>query len=312
MGAKLNILIPKTINDTTLTSSSVPEADYPVWNSSTIYGLGDRCIKNHGIYESQVAASATPPNQNKDPEDLVNQFGTIIYWNYIDPTNRYAMFDGYVSTQTIAVGSITVVIKAGAINWVALDGLEKAKDVDVVIRDAPGGNIIFTYEGSLRGNRPSTYWQYWFNGFDNLKSKIISGIPPYANMEITLTLNTAPGAELKCGMLGVGMVQKLGNTQQGVKAKPKNYGYVEVDKYGKTSYKIGKKAIDIDVSAVIDKDEMRQVQRILESAIGVPSLVSCSENDDYSGLNVWGFVDGQVLYKTGTTSEVSLTQSGVI
>lgn len=312
MAAILRIMVPVAIDGAKLISSTIPEADYPPWNPTDIYDLGQRCIKGHRIYESQVAATATPKNQGKDPADLVNQFGTIVYWNDIDPTNRYAMFDGYVSTQSVATSSMKIVLKAGAINMIYLDGLSGAKTVDVVIRDAPGGNVIFTYSGSLRGNRPSTYWQYWFNGFTSVKSKIITGIPPYSNMEIEVTLSGAPGVTIKCGVLGVGMVKSLGRTQQGAEAKPKNYGYVKTDAYGKNSYKPGKKALDITGSAVIDKDEARQVQDILVEALGLPCMISCSDLDTYSGLNNFGFVTGKVTYKTPLTSEVSFTQEGVI
>lgn len=312
MAAILRIMVPYTIDDSKLTSTTIPEADYPVWNATHVYDLGERCIKNHRIYEGQVAATATPQNKGKDPTDLTTQFGTIVYWVDIGPTNRYAMFDGYVSTQTVATTSMTVVLKAGAANMIYLDGLEGTDTVNVSIKDSPGGAVIFTYSSSLRGGRPSTYWQYWFNPFTTLKSKIITGIPPYTNMEITVTLTGATGATIKCGVLGVGMVKALGRTQQGAEAKPKNYGYVKTDAYGKNTYKPGKKAVDITGSAIIDKDEARQVQDILTQALGLPCMISCSDLDTYSGLNNFGFCTGKVTYKTPETSEVSFTQEGVI
>lgn len=311
MAAILRMMIPFQITDTTLTSSTVLEDDYAVWNSATIYDIGDRCIKGHRIYEGQVDATATKKNQNKDPEDPVNQFGPIIYWVDIGPTNRYAMFDGYVNTQTIATTSMTVVLKAGAFNSIYLDGLD-AKEYDVVVKDAPGGNVIYTSSGNLRGNRPDTYWEYWFNPFANLKSKVLTGIPPYTNMELTLTLSSGVGAQVKCGVLAIGMFKNLGRTQQGAEAKPKNYGFVKTDQYGKNTYKIGKKALDITGGAIIDRDEARQVQSILLEALGVPSVISCSDKDTFSGLNNFGFTAGKVVYKTPDTSEITFTQEGII
>lgn len=308
MAAILRIMIPAVIDDSKLTSSTVPETDYAVWNSGTTYALGARCIKNHRIFESQVATG----NINKDPVDPVNQFGTIVYWLDIGPTNRYAMFDGYISTPTVATTSMTVVLHAGAANMIYLDGLEGANTLTVSVKDAPGGSVILSGSYSLRGNRPSTYWQYWFNAFLNVKSKIIPNIPPYTNMEFTITLSGATGATIKCGVLGVGMVKSMGRTQQGAEAKPKNYGYVKTDQYGNNTYKVGKKAIDITGSAVIDQDEARQVQQMLVDAMGLPCMISCSDLDTYSGLNGFGFVTGKVTYKTPLTSEVSFTQEGVI
>lgn len=311
MAAILRMMIPFQINDSTLTSSTVAEADYPVWDSVTIYDIGDRVIKGHRIYEGQVDAAATKKNQNKDPEDPINQFGPIIYWVNIGPTNKWAMFDGYKNTQTIDTTSITVVLKAGAFNMIYLDGLD-AKEYDVVVKDAPGGNVIYTSSGNLRGNRPDSYWEYWFNPFANVKSKILTGIPPYTNMELTLTLESGVGAQVKCGVLAIGMVKALGRTQQGAEAKSKDYGYVKTDQYGMTQFKPGKKALDITGGAIIDRDEARQVQAILEEARGVPSVISCSDKDTYSGLNNFGFTIGKVVYKTPDTSEITFTQEGII
>ncbi|MES2349145.1 MAG: hypothetical protein V4641_16410 [Pseudomonadota bacterium] len=312
MTAILRLMIPYKIDDAKLTETSIAENEYPLWDADTIYGLGVRCIKNHRIYESQVAADAPVKNKGKDPEDLTTQFGTVVFWNFINPTNRYAAFDFYRNTQTVATAQMSFVIKAGAFNMIYMDGMEGINSVDITVKDAPGGNVIYTFAGSLRGNRPSRYWEYWFNEFLTLKSKILTGIPPYSNMELSITLTGSPSGLVKLGVLGVGMVKMLGRTQQGAKAKPKNYGYVKTDVYGQNTYKEGKKALDITGSAIINKDEARQVQDILIAAMGVPCMISCSDMDTYSGLNNFGFLNGEVTYKTSITSEVSFTHEGVI
>ncbi|NRR28895.1 hypothetical protein HSX11_01735 [Oxalobacteraceae bacterium] len=306
MTAALSILIPITITPAMLTSSTLVEDDYLDWSGATTYALGARCIKSHRIYESQVAG-----NIGHDPDDPVNQFGTVVYWNDVGPTNRWAMFDGEVSTQSIAATSITVVVKPGNFNSIYLGGLGAA-NLSVVVKNAPGGTVIFTHTGSLEGSAPPDYYEWCFDPFSPLRSKILANIPAYNQMELTLTLSAAAGAPVKCGVLAVGFLRRLGRTQQGAEAKPKNYGYIDVDAYGKTTVKKGKSATDMTASAVIASREARMVQEILAGAIYVPCMVSCSDNPDYSGLNTFGLVSGKVVYRTPDTSEISVSVEGSI
>ncbi|CAN7738361.1 hypothetical protein [Duganella sp. LjRoot269] len=306
MSNKLSLLVPSEITDSVLTSSTIVENDYTAYSAATTYALAARCIKSHRIYESQIAG-----NINHDPDDPINQFGTIVYWLDVGPTNRWAMFDNEVSTQSAATTSMTVVIKPGNFNTIYLGGLD-ALHLSISVKNAPGGTVIFTYSGSLESSKPSDYYQWAFDPFSFLRSKIVSEIPAYNLMELTVTISGATGSTVKCGVLAVGLIQRLGRTQQGAEAKPKTYSYVATDKYGKTTIKKGKAATDMTASAVIDSREARQVQEALQGAIDTPCMVSCSDNPDYSGLNIFGLVSGKVTYKTSETSEVSVSVEGLI
>lgn len=306
MPAILTLLTPKTVTDAALTSTTVPETDYGVYDPAHTYGLGDRCIKNHRIYESQIAS-----NVGHDPTVLSNQFGTTVYWTDMDPTNRWALFDGEASTQTRATGSMTYVLHIGAFDTVYLGGMQ-ASDVSITVKDAPGGTVVFTYAGSMEGSAPADYYEYFFAPFSYLKSRIITGIPPYADMELTITISNGTTGTVLCGILAVGILQKLGKTQQGATAKPKNFGYVDIDKYGKATIVPGKKATDLSASALIDSSEARIVQGYLEDAVQTAAMVSCSDSADYSGLNTFGIVSGQVVYKQSGSHEISIEVQGLI
>ncbi|MFS2007976.1 hypothetical protein ACEN9F_30650 [Duganella sp. CT11-25] len=307
MTAILSIMVPVPVTDSMLISSTLPEADYPVYDNAHAYALGDRCIAEHRIYESQFATA----NTGHPPTDPVNQFGTVVYWLDVGPTNRMAMFDNEVSSQSTGSGSITVVIMPGAINTIYLGGMQAA-DLSVVARDTPGGNVIFTFDGTLEASKPADYYPYFFSGFSFLKSKVLAGIPAYLQMELTVTLTNGVSGTVLCGLLAFGLLQRLGRTQQGAKAKPKTYSYVDIDAYGKATIRRGKAATDVTASAVIDSGEARLVQAILASALDIPCLMSCSSNPDYSGLNNFGLISGEVVYKTPETSEVSITSEGLI
>ena len=121
----------RTIDDTILISSTVPESDYPAWSGSTSYTAGTRCISTvtHRIYECVTAHS------NKDPTNVVNQSGTTVYWLDIGPTNRWAMFDSEVSTQTEVVSPLTVVLHPGSFTGLYLAGLDAADRLERIARE---------------------------------------------------------------------------------------------------------------------------------------------------------------------------------
>ena len=123
----MKVIKPVTVTDAVLISSTAPETDYAAWAAGTAYSVGNRVIRTstHRIYERMVAGTtATAPEL-----DSVN-------WIDIAPTNRWAMFDGEVSTQTALASPLTVVIKPGLVNGLALFGLAGTTLV-VTVRDEP-------------------------------------------------------------------------------------------------------------------------------------------------------------------------------
>lgn len=306
MTAKLSVLVPTQITDAMLTSSTIAETDYAAYDNAHTYALGDRCIAAHRIFESQIAANIGHP-----PTDPINQFGTIVYWLDVGPTNRWAMFDGEVSSQSTATTSMTVVLKPGPFNAIYIDGMDAA-NLSITVKNSPGGTVIFTFNGALQGSVPTNYYDWYFMPFAPLRVKLLTGIAAYNNMELTATISGTVGSTVKCGVLAVGLLQVLGQTQQGAKAKPKNYGYVKIDDYGRAVIKKGKAATDVTASAKIDSYEARNVQAILEQVIGGAGMLSCSDSDDYSGLTKWGLISGEVTYLSEGNHNVSVSLEGII
>ena len=59
-------VLPYTITDPVLTSSSVPETDHAAWVSGTTYAAGDRVIRTgtHRIYERLIPGAGTTPPES--------------------------------------------------------------------------------------------------------------------------------------------------------------------------------------------------------------------------------------------------------
>ena len=204
MTASFSVLQPVAITDAMFISSTAPETDYTAWSAVTTYAAGDRSISTttHRIYESLVAG-----NLNHDPTDINNRVGATPYWLDYGPTNKWAMLDAEVSSPTTNASPLTVVIRPGFFNCVGLVGLD-AEHLAITVKDAPGGNVIYSYDADLEDSAPGDYYEYFFSGFKPQTDFIVSGIDQYNAAEITLSLTSA-SAPVACGMLQLGDLFKL-------------------------------------------------------------------------------------------------------
>lgn len=307
MSALLSLMKPVTLTDAMITSSTAPETDYTAYSAATTYAVAARCISTstHRIYESLVAG-----NINHDPTNIDNSIGAAPYWLDVSATNKHKMFDDQVASQTTVASPLTAVLHPGFCNAVVLLGLD-AEAIDLTAKDAPGGNVIKSYSGSLEGSTPFDYYEYFFSAFQPLTDFILSGIDPYSDMEITITLTKATG-NVACGMLQVGDLVPLGTTQYGAKAKPKTYSYIKINDYGENEIVRRKKAKDMSFTAWLKLEDANNVLDTLTSMLDVPCIVICSDLADYSGLRSFGLVSGEISYDHPLDCLLSGSVNGLI
>lgn len=303
----LSVLVPVPVTDAILTSSTALEADFPVWLSTKTYAVGDKCIHigTHRIYECTAAG-----NLNKDPTDPANLAGTTIWWVDKAPTNKWAMFDDQVNTQTVYAAPLTVVLKPGVFNAVYFAGLD-AETITVTVKDAPGGNVIYTQTSRLEASQPADYWEYYFSRFKPQTDFLVEQLDQYAGAELTVTLDRHSGS-VKCGMLSLGDLKPLGATQYGAKAKPKTYSRISTDEFGKTSIKKRGTASDMSATAWISLSEANDVLQILRDIMGTPCACIGMNLPEYEGLRSFGLVDGEVSFDHPKDCQLSINVQGFI
>jgi hypothetical protein len=140
---------------------------------------------------------------------------------------------------------------------------------------------------------------------------IVSGLDPYGDMEVTVTLTRATGNVL-CGMLQVGDLVPLGMTQYGAKAKPKTYSYIKINEYGENEIIRRKKAKDLTATAWLKLEEANNVLETIGSMLDVPCIVICSDLAAYSGLRGFGLVSGEISYDHHQDCLLSVSVNGLI
>jgi hypothetical protein len=306
LSGDLNALAPVTITPAMLISSTAPDSEYQPWVSTKTYAQDEYCVSpvTRRIYQSLVAG-----NVGKDPISKATWTGGIVYWQDMGPTNRWAMFDGRLSTQTIVESPLTVVLQPGPFDTIYLDGVD-ANTLDIVVRDAPGGEVVFSYSGPLEGSEPADYDEYFYMPFKPQTSSLTLDIPAYGASEVTVTLST-PGGTVKCGVLALGDVHNCGRCETDADVELKSFGSFETDKFGNADIQLYAKAKDINVSTIIPVEDAFAVQTVAESLQGVPAFYFCTNNPLFAGLRTFGLGKFKFSYRNNQV-RLSLSVEGMI
>ena len=306
----VSAIVPQPITTAKLISSTAPEADYPVWDKAKTYAVGDRCIvlDTHRIYECSRAS-----NTGKDPTDVRNRTGASAtdapWWFDFGPTNRWAMFDGDVSTQTVVPTSLTVVLRPGLFNSAYLAGID-ADNALIVVRDKAGGDVVDTRNVRLEESAPADYDEYFWMPYRPQTDLLITGIEQYAKAEISVTLSKG-GGDVKCSFMAVGDMRVVGRTLTGVKIKPRSFSYVDLDKYGRLTTVRRPATVDMSLTALVDPVEADRVIDMSKDLLDMVAVWIGSELPGYRSLRVVGRADSSMEY-TGMQRRYSLDVTGVI
>lgn len=309
----MNVLVPITLLDAMLSSSSIaePDASETVWNAATSYTVGQRVIRTttHRVYENLIAGvNATLP-------EVATTEATPRWLDY-EPTNRWAAFDGIVNTASESTTSLTFVLLPGFFNAVAMYGLEGAT-VDVSIKDEPGGTVVYTYSGSLL-EPPLDYYDYYFGALRPLSKLVVRDLVPYANPELTITITAAAAAPVAVGMIAIGDLRQLivsdgiGGTLTGATAEPVTYSYINTDTFGRTTIRRRHSATDMRVRVMLPKEDSDAALATVQEVLDVPAAWIATDVSGYAGLNVFGLGSGSLSYEGPNHSIFSINVKGFI
>jgi hypothetical protein len=279
----MRLIRPITIDDTALTSSNAPENDYAAYVVVTTYGLGDRVIvvgsNIHYVYESLQAA-----NTNHNP--LTDSLTTPVWWLRVSYTNKWKMFDGYVTSQTAMAEEINVTIQTtGRIDSVTLLNLDAA-EVQIIATDVIDGEF-YNKTFNLVSNYGISSWYNWFFEPAVRQSDFsISDLPAYRNPSTQIILRNAGGTVL-CGACVIGLSKELGATQYGLKLGIQDYSVKQQDVFG--NYTILQRAFNnyTQAQVMVEAALVDQVQTILAGYRATPIVYVAA--DEYKSSIVYGF-----------------------
>lgn len=314
-----SVLSPVPVTASMIKSTNIAVEDpSPQWAVGTTYTVGQRVYltSTHRVYEATGKAG----NVGKDPSLPANQYdaaGVATYWLDAGPTNLYAMFFNNASTRTISVaaqttnpGSITITLQPGYFNAISLLKLD-GDNLSIVVKDAPGGNVIYNYNGALEGSAPADYYEYFFDRFAPQTRFNAYDIPPYNNAEITLTITKVSG-DAKIGLFAIGDLRPLGAPLRGASVEPQDFSRRSADAFGNATLVKRGNATDLSISAKMSIEDANTVLDTVKELLGTPVVVVGSRAVMYEALTTFGTISGKLVYDDYGEPVLNLTVLGLI
>ena len=295
----------------TLDSSTVTEAAYSEWVVGSTYATGNKVyvtlsedtateVTPHKIYESLADANTG----NYPPDDSTN-------WLDSGATNRWAMFDNYVSSQTENASSIVVVLTPDdRVDTLALFNLD-ATGITVVCKANTVEVFNETYDLE-RSDAIGDLFDYFFGPFEFLTELTIPVLGLYPFLEITLTITKAGTA--KCGHCVAGLSQTLGNTKYSPKISIADYSTKSTNTFGETYLNQKAYAKTIDIGLTLKTSALDGVAKKLSAVRSTPCVwESNNPGTEYTSLIVYGFLkEFDLLLQNLNISECNLSIEGLI
>jgi hypothetical protein len=296
----MQIIKPIDITEAVLVASSVPEDDYPPWDSTTSYLLGNRCLRNRRIYEALVA------NSGVDPAGSATNPAT---WLDLGMDNRWRMFDDKVGSQTAQAGGIAVTLQPNAvINALALFNLQ-GSTVTVTMTDPVEGEV-YRRTLSLVDVGVNRWYDWFFAPIGRHTDLVLLDLPAYGTAQLNVTIDNA-GDPAACGHLVAGTQVELGVALYGANAGITNYSRTDIDEFGNASVveRAYSKRASFDIR--LDTARVATVQRLLASLRARP-VVWIGE-PSYEATIVFGFLKDFNLSISGPSiSDGTLTIEGLV
>jgi len=278
----MDIIKPVTVTNSILTSSNVAENDYSEWSSSTTYADGDNVIvigTTHKVYESLVGS-----NLNNDPttDDGTN-------WLEIGSTNRWKAFDQKISDQVTNLNTIEYQFNSADTNVTAVSffGLS-GNSVNVTVTDSTDGEV-YNEDFSLLDNSEIVDLFTYFFAEQGVKTEaLFTGIPPYLNSDVEVTITADTGTNAKVGQIVFGFLSNFGLTTYGTSVGIEDYSRKETDAFGNfiITERAFAKLVDYDVR--LETGKARTVQNTLANFRATPLVYIGSEDEALAAI-VYGF-----------------------
>lgn len=297
----MRVIRPKSVTDTTLTSSNVAEADYPAWNAGTAYNVGDFVIRTtgvHKVFRRIVAGTTATPPEN----DTTN-------WQEYSATNRWKMFDYIVGSQTTNANSIVVTVTPGAVtNAIALLNVS-AKTVRVKMTDPTDGVVYDQTISMLDNSLVTDWWHYFFEPIVQRQDVVFLDLPSYSTAAIEITIANA-GQTVGCGVCVLGLSQTVGITTQGASIGIKDYSRKETDAFG--NYIIVPRAFSkrANFNVKVDRQAIDGVQRTLAALRTTPAVYVGS--GEFESTIIYGYYrDFDVIMSSFPVADCNIEIEGL-
>lgn len=268
----MRLIKPTNFTPALLISTNATEI-YSDWVNGNTYHDNDRVlyigyqgdVQTKRIWECVANNTTTPPS------------ATNAAWVDIGPSNKHAMFDTQVSTQTIVTGNMELVVKVASITTLAFLNVA-ASSVKVVIRDGLMGTILYDETKSLSGDTPLDWYEYFYYDPEEQRTTALFEYPvtlPSTSYAYVTVYNTGSAA---VGYCAFGKTNFVGLTQYGMTSGIIDYSKKETDEFGVTTFVRRPFSKRLSANLYIDNLQVSRVSRLLQNVRAIPCLFIASDD----------------------------------
>lgn len=305
----MRVIRPLTITDATLTSSTILEPDASVgeigWTAGS-YNTGEQriVVSTHKVYE--VVAT---PNTADDP--VTGAAKAVPTWVEVAPTNKWAMFDTVVGTQsTDGTPLVTAITPAEIVNSIAGFNIDGASTVNVTVVSVAEGEVYNRTIEMLDNTAVVDFYEYFFSPIINVTEFILTDLPAYVDQTITTTING--DADIAAGVLVIGRQTMIGTALYGSNWQALDFSRKDRDEFGNFTIIPRATADRFEYDVSIEKRLFGYTKGLLKSLSGIP-CVWAGTNDTGDGTVVFGYyVDTGINLSNPSVLDVTITIEGLV
>lgn len=282
MTAPACFISPLVITAATITSSTAVtklpgELD---WVATGDYALGQVVFRPA---LGRRFENLKPGVNSSPPEDALDR------WYDLGATSKTSMFDDSPASQSIAPGTLTQVFRPGAFNAIYLAGLE-GQSLSVIVKDQPGGTVVYEYTGSLEKSEVSDWWEYFFSPLRPRTDFMATEITPYASCEVTIkVVNT--GGVARCGIASIGdLVSLVGIAESGARVKARTLSRIDSDSRGRPTKEPGRNARDLAFTVTVPLDMAETIADAVDAVMDVSCPVMATDIDSLRVARTFGLI----------------------
>ena len=271
------IVVPK--DEIILISSNVPEIEenIEVYNKDITYTVRAIVQMEGCIFESNKDANTDTPIKDK----------TSLSWLYLGKTNKYKMFDEYMSTSTTYEDELVYEFAVNDIDTICFFGLV-AQELKIEIFQ---GNELVYEDIKSTYTRFASNWLEWTVQPSSYKRIIFfKNIPSFYGATLKVTISF-PGSLASCSHLIFGKSLDFGMTLVDPKPTSSIRNMVSKDKQADGSVKTSNSQVykRVTLNVLLDTSRVDEIQDFLEEYSLTPMLFIGVENENMNSLTAYGF-----------------------
>nr|DAR59379.1 MAG TPA: hypothetical protein [Caudoviricetes sp.] len=217
------VIIPHAI-DYAEVQSSIPEDETPEWSAEATYAKDVSARVGYNIYTSLADS-----NKGNDPTKTFS--GLSAKWKKSGVSNRGAIFDEFVHTQSVAPENtpLEVSVPWSRATGFAVLNISGAASMSVSIQNADAEVVGQKTYDLLDG--VDNWYDYFTYRFSFLRDVVDMDLGGFMSGTLTVTLT---GSRPAMGCLVVGDLEEPGATLYGCTAELINYSSIETNTFGVT------------------------------------------------------------------------------